>query len=442
MRRLTESLRNERGTALPVALMAMAILVPVLLAYAAMTMHEPLIARNHVQGTQALHAAEAGVEQAHTVLTGSTNWSALLRGPDGLANTPDDGLLPFGDNVAFPPGVANPLGTYSVRIRNDNQQNDNLITGLNAVDGGDQFTDTNSFVILTATGRVGTAARTVRVVMSRVVLPPFPGALNFPGNEAETLFNGNAFTVNGNDTNPPGVTNPDPLQPSIFGITVSPDLPAGNPGANEQVVENSLSNAQKDNVTGKKQDPAGQPWGNNTVAPDAILTGAALDQFINDIVKVANVKLTSTMASPLVRNNVGNSCAADINDSNCWGTVDNPKIVYVEGEPDPSSMFAALSVGGNSSGAGILVVKDGDFRINGKFNWVGVIIVTGVNVGVGFLGGGEESVYGGVISNETNKDPGFREGVLVGDASIRYSSFGINLARTTPPVTIRNWREP
>jgi hypothetical protein len=125
-----------------------------------------------------------------------------------------------------------------------------------------------------------------------------------------------------------------------------------------------------------------------------------------------------------------------------WGTPTEPKIVYVKGEPDPSSMFNALRISGDSQGYGILIVEDGDLRISGNFLWNGPIIVTGQWVGVGFLGGGEQMVYGAIVSNELATDAGFYEGVVTGNAKLRYSCQALMQPALIRKLTSAgNWKE-
>jgi hypothetical protein len=117
-------------------------------------------------------------------------------------------------------------------------------------------------------------------------------------------------------------------------------------------------------------------------------------------------------------------------------------VVYIKGDPDPSSQFSALQLAGTTQGYGVLIVEDGDLRISGNFGWNGPIIVTGQYVGIGFLGGGNQAVYGAVISNETAADPGFYEGVVTGNSTIRYSCQALALAKGARRlVTMSSWQE-
>lgn len=424
------SFRDRHGVVLPIALIALISLTVLLLVLLSLGSTESLIASSHTESTGALFVAEGGIGWAFDALANTPNWNTALLGPDGAPNTADDGKLAMSMPLS---GLPASQGTFSVTVRNDTLASDRLITGV-APDPGGPLDDTNARLIVTSVGVKGNATRTIQVSVRRISLPPMVAALALPGNEAEAAFTGNSFIVNGNDTNvddTPGRGSP------VWGIAVG----AANPG-NESVVQNSLSAVQKNNVLGKRQNPGQPASGDNTISPDPQLTSTAVADFITEAKKNADSTLVSTQANPLSFTNIGASCASNPASQTCWGTRSNPKLVYVKGEPDPTSAFSALQVSGNSAGAGILIVEDGDFRISGNFRWDGIIIVTGQWVGVGFLGGGWQSVYGAVISNETARDPGFREGVVTGNAKLNYSSQAIDLARQMRRLmALSSWRE-
>ncbi len=70
---------NERGIAVPTALIALAVLTALVMAFAVLANTEPLIASNHSEGARARAFAEAGVERAIWALSNST-------APGGLAD--------------------------------------------------------------------------------------------------------------------------------------------------------------------------------------------------------------------------------------------------------------------------------------------------------------------------------------------------------------------
>lgn len=420
---------DQRGVALPVALIALVALTGLLVVFLSMGSTESMISQGHAVVTEARFVAEAGLEHGYDTLAQSADWNSILLGADGLPGTADDGQVAVTTAL---PGLAATAGTFTVAVRNDSLPGDTQLTGV-APDPGGAFNDTNGRVIITAAGATGPATRTIQVVVTRINLPPIVGALSLPGNESETTFNGNSFTVKGTDTNmddTPGTG------AAVWGIAVG----AGQV-ANETTVQNSLSAAQKDNVTGKLEG-AGPAYGDNTIAQDAALTPDAVQEFITAIRNRADLVFESTPAAPLAFTNIGASCATDPNSQTCWGTRENPKIVYVKGQPDPTSAFAALQVSGGTTGAGILVVEDGDFRISGNFRWDGIVIVTGQFVGIGYMGGGWQTVYGAVISNETATDPGYKEALVSGNAKLNYSSQAVDLARKNRKLfTLTSWRE-
>jgi Tfp pilus assembly protein PilX len=426
---------NERGMTLPLTLLMLVTMASLTLALLALAGMEPQISRNLADATQARFAAEAGIEWAFDTLARTPDWNTLLAGASATPGVRMADNLPIGTLPAA-------RGTYTVWLRNDTLPGDPAITGVAAVDTS-PTQDTNGVVIVTSTGNMNGATKTIRAAVKRLSFPPgfFPGALSFPGTEAEVTFSGNSFEVDGRGWKMDG-SGLDPGCAPVYGISVSSVLPASNPGANEVVVESALSSQQQDNVVGKAQNPSQPGEGRNTIAPNASLTPTAIQNFINQAKNAADIVLDSRQPNGLTFNNIGSTCAANPNSQTCWGTAGNPKVVYVRGEPDPSSMFSALQLGGNTTGYGILIVEDGDLRINGNFAWYGPIIVTGRWVGVGFMGGGNQQIYGALISNETASDPGFREGVMTGNSKVRYSCEALKAALTARRLTsISTWKD-
>jgi len=412
---------NQRGTVLPVTLMIVLLLTTLAVAVTSLGMTEPQIASNLTDSARARAVAEAGLEVAYLQVVNAATFTALI------ASAPSSGEVALATNATLP-GLTSAYGTYSVVVRNDYRNGDNLITGV-AMEAS-ATADTNDRLILRATGTAGKATRTIQVMVKRTNLPPITGALMFPGNDANTYFSGNSFTVSGNDTNLDGTTG---TCSSVYGISTTTS-------SNETIVQNSLASNQKDNVTGKKQSSSGTANGDNVIGPDAALTQPLIQNFIAEAKRNADVSYYSPSPSGLSFSSIGSSsCATNWSSSTCWGTADKPKIVYIEGPPDPTSAFSAAQFSGNVEGHGILIVKDGDMLVTGNFTWYGLVIVTGQWVGVGFKG--TTNVYGAVMSNETATDPLY-EGVFYGDADVRYSCQGIELAKAVRGlVSMSSWQE-
>ena len=80
-----------------------------------------------------------------------------------------------------------------------------------------------------------------------------------------------------------------------------------------------------------------------------------------------------------------------------WGSRSAPQLHCLEGN---SLTGDSVTVGGNFSGVGILVVRDAELIANGVFRWEGLIIVTGTGVGFRAVGNENKEVYGALMINE------------------------------------------
>src|SRR5262249_17522919 len=183
------------------------------------------------------------------------------------------GVVALASNAKLPGLTAAQGGSYSVIIRNDTRTGDPQITGV-AVEASTTV-DANNRLIMVATGTFGNAVRQIQVMVKKTPLPPIPGALNFPGNDADTYFQNDSFEASGNDYKTDGTAG---TCSSVYGITTATST-------RETTVQNSLSSQQKDNVTGKKQVTSGSANGDNVIAPDTTLTQASITSFVKDITR-------------------------------------------------------------------------------------------------------------------------------------------------------------
>ncbi len=420
--------RDQRGVVLPLALFALVMLTGLLVVFLTMGGMETSVAANLDEVTRARYVAESGLEWAFDQLILA---AALPNGWNNVLST-NGGQMATGMPM---PSLGPTSGTFSVTVRNDYLPNDNLLTGQ-AVDPGGAVTDTNKVVIVTSTGTYNGATRQIQQVVSHPDLN-LPGGLNLPGLGTNTTFNGNAFVISGNDTNlndTPGAGTPGICPANVWGIGTK-DIPT------ETMVQASLSNSQKNNVTGKPQNP-GPGYGDNTISPDPTLTPAQIQKFVDAVRPYADISLQASAANRLQYQDLGDTCAASLSDPNCWGTQSNPKIVYVKGSVDPAQAFFATSISGTSSGVGILIVEDGDVNVTGNFRWEGLIIITGQYVGLRYGGGGYQTAYGGVIVNETASVNSEVEVDSSGNTKILYSCEALNNIRNMRRLfRAKGWRE-
>lgn len=459
MKPWTRTGRDERGVALPLALFALVMLTGLLLAFLTMAGMEPEISANLTEVARARYLADAGIEFAYAQLVSNMNWDQTLLGPDLKSGTSDDGLLANNQTLPAPLNNAT-FGTFTVRVRNDNQAGDPALTGQpidGGVIGGNPTTDTNGVLILTATGAYRGISRQIQVVMRRVALPPFAGAYNVPGIQADVAFNNNQFEVDGRDYEykcTKKCSDPDPLNRTYsysvksdqskmkYGLAVAPgNQPNLSPAQTfEQRVESQLSGGKSGNIIGKDQtNPTGSAVkGLNTVAPDASLGSfitvtdpkypgdplaeQTIPKKVNDFLnQLASFSGTTVLQSkPTCAQSVGGvpvgirmkgtSTANVVKLEGCLdqtlnlGTVDKPALVYFKGDLDKTSAFASVRTEGSKiKGAGILIVEDGDFRISNQFEWDGLVIVTGRYVTLVWESGSGGTIYGAAAAIETAK---------------------------------------
>lgn len=129
--------RNEGGVALISALSALLLLTPLVMALLSVSTFELLISRNLVDTTQALFAAESGIEWAFNVLVNTPDWSAAA----ATVIVPDDLL---------------PRGRITITVRQAARADD---------------------LAVTSTGAVNRAQRTIQAIIRRdSTTPPGPAS--------------------------------------------------------------------------------------------------------------------------------------------------------------------------------------------------------------------------------------------------------------------------
>jgi len=490
-------LRDQRGVALPLALISLLILTMLVLTVLNLGAVEPQISSNLSATARARHLAEAGIEWAFDCLA-DQDLNAFLAGPDGVQGNADDTLSTAvtGQNVAARmdntfcpnspspgalPGLTTAAGTFAVAIRNDSiaaqagYAGDQILTGQ-PVDPGGKYVDTNGIVIITATGTFGGATRQITAVLSRNTLT-VNAAVNLPGMQADTFMNGTVAnqTIDGRDwqrtdSNGGSPTGTGPLR---FGITTQPGIQTNLGITYEQDVENAFNTAALQNtVRGRSQVNGALTTGLPTIAPDTALTPTAMMNFLNKLAaNPATTVIQSSLACPLVLtgtsgapsaptlSTAGSSCPGNppVGSTLNLGSTSDPKLLYFRGELDTSSNFTGLRLNGTIKGAGILVVEDGDLAVytsgaglniqgrNVDFYWDGLVIVSGRYVGTGFRAGSNTEIRGAFISNEAiwNEVNGYYEFLTQADSlAVRNSTQNINMAlRAAYNQRIISWRE-
>lgn len=473
--------RNERGVALPLALFTLVSLSAFVLAFLSMGGMEPQIARNLSDSTQARYLADAGIEWGFDALGSAPaaplpgSWQDILTKGGTLTNSQ---LLP---------GLTATQGTFTVTIRNDNQPGDQLLTGwinpatgVAAPDPGNNTTDTNGILIVTSTGTLnaGTpnqAQRQIQVVMQIIPLPPFPGAVNLPGFQADITFANPSIDVDGrdwvHDKNGTYALKPDQSKMN-YGVAVQPGDQKNVAMTYEKRAEDGFTIPGYTNkVQGKSQAGGGLTTGVDAVIPDPTLNPTVVYNFLNQLkalptttlltsTKACQAKLKGDPKSPtqptLSYSGGSGRSSCPPNQTVDLGTPDSPKLVFFNPEREYNGAFPGLDVqaGQPIKGAGILVVMDGDMNVFSDLQWDGIVFVTGQRVGLGIKGNGKMTVHGAVVVLEDQWDEALSSSQkpygYTGDfntmnsASATYRNSSQNIAMAQNMSTLKRmwgWRE-
>jgi hypothetical protein len=485
MKRWRERLGDERGVALPLAMILLMVLTLLTITFMTLGAVEPQISRNLSDGARARQLAESGIEWGLAQLTGSTFDSLLATSstsPAACGSGASCVVLPPGCNTAAAagtsgacsqtlPGLGASAGSFLVTLRNDQSGlpgDQALIGSGNTVDGS-TTSDANSIVVLKATGTFNGASRTITAVIQRGNLP-INGAVSLPGVQGDTFSEdppcSGCYSVDGRDWRDSDTSGPNGVGALKYAMTTATN-------ALETTAQNGFSNLAKRNYLHGLSDGDGYASstdgsnlsgangnGRNTIANDSTLSSALITKFMQNLAsnpstqilnstqacqypaaggdhdKPEGIKMQSTGTPNIVT--VTNNCtgASQINQTVNLGTASAPTMLYVRGEYDPDSLFRGLTVDGSNAitGYGILVVEDSDlaFFQTGNFRWNGIILLTGRNNSSAFLGDSNTEIRGALIVNETNPGEvsGFSEFSVKteGDMKIRASKENIDRA--------------
>jgi hypothetical protein len=226
--------------------------------------------------------------------------------------------------------------------------------------------------VLVRSAGIGRAS--VQVVQARLTktYDLVDGALSLKGN-SRVSFSGNSFSISGLDHDPVNgnvIRSGKPLP----GISVSNESSLGE-------VREGLSTPQRANIIGDS--PTGPSISLSEFLPASAVTTIA-EELCND--------------SHAVKQAIPADGALSVGGA-IWGSRLTPQTTCIEGL---SGSGDSVAVGGSSTGAGILIVRNADLVVSGTFHWEGLIVVTGENVGFRVADGEMKEIYGSIIINENS----------------------------------------
>jgi Tfp pilus assembly protein PilX len=447
MNRVFTWIRDERGVALPLAMILLMVLTLLTITFMSLGAVEPQISQNLSDGARARQLAESGLEWAMSAQIGNQDFNSagLLGGTMTSGGACGTGLsCRVLATTQTLPGLTSSSGTFAVTLRNDlntiaaDQQ---LIGTANTRDSSATL-DGNGIVIVNSTGTYNGASRTITAVVQRGNLN-INAALSLPGVQTDTFSNdppcGGCYSIDGRDWKMADSSTPTGVNATKLGVATYTGTETLTGLTFEANAEAGFDDAAKRGyVQGKDvNDTATNPsdtdaagTGRRTIAADNSLNPTVIQSFLTNLAanpqtqiinstqacqyasgltgstKPEGLRMSSTGTANQVT--ITNNCtgAAQVNQTVNLGTSTAPAMVYVKGEYDPSSNFIGASVYGSQTitGYGVLVMEEADlsFFQSSQFTWNGIVIVTGRNVGIGFRSGSNTEIRGALIANETN----------------------------------------
>jgi hypothetical protein len=197
-------------------------------------------------------------------------------------------------------------------------------------------------VTVRSVGSLGTASKTLQALVTKT-FDLTDAAITMRGNEADSSFTGNAFSVDGRDYD--HVTQALTGGTTHYGLTVPT-------AALQTTVNSALSAQQQDNIVGTAVPGLTASIGIGTSLPSTSVTSLA-----NALCAAAPLANQFTTA-------LNGSYSPPAHAT--WGTRASPQVHCVTGVGTPGNM--SVDINGNFSGVGVLVVKDSDLVINGAFH--------------------------------------------------------------------------
>ncbi len=368
------------------------------------------ISGNERVAAKTLSIADAGLNHAMRKLRGQ-DFDTLLT----TATIANDGFVP----LDFDPGVGivNTIsfdgGTYSISIRNNHMPGDSPQDTTPDI----YKNDVDGYVIVRSEATYNGVTKIIEAEIRRIAADfPIVGGFGLVGALEEIDIDGNAFSISGNDNNPPG-----------WPATTACDAQSGiavSDAAAQTVINNTLTAQEANNINGV----GGQ--GSGSVDVYGGFDAGGIQSTANLLMDYADRTIT-VQDDNVTMENIS------------WGTYDNPQVTVVDFKNTDGER--ELKIKGNSTGYGILIInaisnEGGELDLRGNFSWYGVIIFLGYSE-VELGAGGNIQIYGGMlVQNQGGGDPD-NEVEIKGNTDIYYSCAAEQKAKNYSALVVNSWHE-
>ena len=226
-------------------------------------------------------------------------------------------------------------------------------------------------------------------------------AVGIRGNPARVVLNGNGIFISGADHDPANQNILANTKPRYGISTSSQPLQA-------LVIESVGDPAMID-----------QAGAAPAIAQSDFLSPAMISRFADDLCAAPGATLHPIPSEGILTV-----------DNQLWGNASFPQLHCIDGL---SAAGDGVTLAGNVSGVGILIVRNADLIVNGSFHWEGLIIITGQEVALKTVGSSTKEIIGGALINETGA-PGTNTAILDVQGSLRLLFSRQALSRSSPLI--------
>ena len=226
-------------------------------------------------------------------------------------------------------------------------------------------------VVVRSTGSLGPSSHILQAQLTKTY-DLADAALSLRGNAATVNLGSSPIVISGADYDPATGNAVAGAKPRSA-ISTSDDSLRG-------LVQQALGNAPQAILDSASAGPG--------LATSGYLPATSVTQMVNDLCASAAAVVTI----------VPSSGALLIFENQIWGTPSSPALRCFEGL---AASGDAITMAGNITGAGILIVRNADLVLAGSYRWEGLIIIAGGEVGLRVSGPSDKEMIGGVILNET-----------------------------------------
>ena len=245
-------------------------------------------------------------------------------------------------------------------------------------------------IVMRSTGAVGVSSQTVEAQITKGY-DLADAAIGLRGAETGVSFSGESFLVSGFDSDP------------VTGTPVAGAKPRAaismSDGSLQGQIDAALGSLKPGRVIGGEN--------NTAVSSSDLIPSSIIAQLADDLCSAPHAVTTAIPADGTLALS-----------GETWGSASSPQLHCIEGL---SGTGDSVTLGGKFSGAGILVVRNGEVVANGAFRWDGLIIVTGTSVGFRVVEEENKELYGAIMINEMDSTPTTTILSLQGAIKVLYS---------------------